>query len=152
MQITFNTESALDRRLIEVLLVSLSQQKAQPEVANSNAGSAKSVVASSDECADSGAVSVSSLAEAASAVEPKPKAKKPVERELTLEQTIDELPSVTYPPATIEGARSALTKYTSVKGIPDGMKLLAKYKANRIAELDQEKYSSFIKECIDGAR
>lgn len=153
MQITFNTESALDRRLIEVLLVSLStQQDAQPEVANT--GSAESVVASSDDhSADSGAVSVLSLAEAASTVDPpKRKPKKHVEREVTLEQTIDEAPTYTYPPSDFDGVKKALGIYTQTKGFPAGVKLLSKYKAARISELAEDQYPQFVKDCIDGTR
>lgn len=154
MQITFNTESALDRRLVEVLLVSLSnQQDAQPEVAD-NAGSIVSVVASSDiNCADSGAVSVSSLAEAASAVESiKKKPKKHVEREVTLEQTIDEAPTYTYPPTDLDGVKKALNILIKTKGFAAGSKTLASFGAARISELSEDQYEKFIKGCIDGTR
>lgn len=143
MQISFDPRSSSDILFVKKLLVSLTaDSEAEPVVAENTGSAAKE--ASSVGCADGAASNV--LPMDAAAIKSK---KKKIEREITLEQTIDEIPE---PVVTIEEARKALNVLTTAKGMNEGMKMLGKYDAKRIGELNQKNYKDFVKDCIDGSR
>jgi hypothetical protein len=146
MQISFDPRSSADVLFVKKLLASLeADSHAQPEVA-SNTGSAVEKIASSQARTEGAASNILPLDAAAI----KDRKKKPA-REVTLEQTIDEIPDP-LPEANVDGARKALSIFTTAKGITEGLNLLKKYQANRIAELKSDVYADFIKDCINGAR
>jgi hypothetical protein len=143
MQISFDPRSPSDILFVKKLLDTLTTDSdAQPVVADNTGSAAR--VASPVGCADGAASNV--LPMDAAAIKSK---KKKVEREVTLEQTIDEIPEAVV---TIEEARKALNVLTTAKGMNEGMKMLDKYDAKRIGELNQKHYKDFVKDCINGAR
>lgn len=144
MQITIDTCTPQDLRLMYDILRAIEAAKTQPEVVD-NTGSASTVLTLLTEGrALTGDVKTPPPLEPY--LEP-PLTEKRVRKSKVIDTPIVE----DIKELTLDQVRAALQLFTAEKGVPAGIDILKAFNAGRISELTPDRYNQFVNACEDAS-